>query len=55
MSHLSETSAGFCGQVVGHNLLHRKAEEHLALLIRMEDEVSHGETFGSVFRIPIER
>jgi len=53
MSHLPETSAGFGGQVVRRNLLHRKAEEHLSLLRRMGDEISRGETFGRVCRIPI--
>jgi hypothetical protein len=37
MSHLSDTSAGFGGEVVRRKLLHRKAGEHLFRLIRGGD------------------
>jgi hypothetical protein len=37
MSHLSETSAGFGGEVVRRKLLHCKAGEHLFRLIPLGD------------------
>ena len=37
MSHLSDTSAGFGGEVVRRKLLHCKAGEHLSRLIRVGD------------------
>ena len=52
MPHLSDTSAGLGGEVVRRKFLFCKAGEHLFCLIRVGDEVSFGETFGKVFRIP---
>ena len=37
MSHLSDTSAGFAGQVIRRKLLHCKAGEPFSLLIRVGD------------------
>ena len=37
MSHLSDTSAGFGGEVARRKLLHYKAGESFALLIRVGD------------------
>jgi hypothetical protein len=37
MSHLSDTSGGFVGQIICRKLLHCKAGEHLSPLIRVGD------------------
>ena len=52
MPHLSDTFAGFGGEVVRREVPALQGWRRLFRLIRVGDEVSFGETFGKVFRRP---